>query len=54
MWHVETDIMALAIFIVMLIKNRLYRKDQDGLQEKAFFLILIFSIISNNYSVWIN
>lgn len=47
MWHVETDIMALAIFIVMLIKNHLYRKDQDGLQEKAFYLILLFSIASN-------
>lgn len=47
MWHVETDIMALAIFIVMLIKNRLYRKNQDGLQEKAFYLILLFSIASN-------
>lgn len=47
MWHVETDVMALAIFIVMLIKNHLYRRDQNGLQEKAFYLILVVSIIAD-------
>ena len=47
MWHVETDIFALAVFIIMLIKNHLYRKDQDDIQGKAFYLVLIFSIISN-------
>lgn len=47
MWHIETDIFALAIFIVMLIKYHLYRKESDDLQGKAFYLVLLFSIISN-------
>ena len=47
MWHVETDVFALAVFIIMLIKNHLYRKNSHDLQGKAFYLVLIFSIISN-------
>ncbi len=47
MCHVETDVFALAVFIIMLIKNHLYRKNNHDLQGKAFYLVLIFSIISN-------
>ena len=47
MWHVETDVFALAVFIMMLIKNHLYRQDHDDRQGKAFYLVLIFSIITN-------
>ena len=47
MWHVETDVFALAVFIMMLIKNHLYRQDQDDRQGKAFYLVLVFSIITN-------
>ncbi len=25
MWHIETDIFALAVFIIMLVKNFLYK-----------------------------
>lgn len=47
MWHVETDFFALAVFVIMLIKNHLYRKDKQDLQGKAFYYLLIFSIVSN-------
>lgn len=47
MWHVETDFFALAVFVIMLIKNHLYQKDEQDLQGKAFYYLLIFSIISN-------
>lgn len=51
MWHIETDIMALAIFVVMLIKNHFYRRDQDGLQEKTFYLILVVSIMVDTIDI---
>ena len=47
MWHVETDVFALAVFIIMLIKKHLYRKSNNDLQGKAFYLVLLFSIFSN-------
>lgn len=47
MWHVETDFFALAVFIIMLIKNRLQQKDEDDIQGKAFYQVLVFSIITN-------
>lgn len=49
MWHVETDYFALAIFLMMLIKEysqRKENKDQKDLQSNAFFLVLILSIIN--------
>ena len=49
MWHVETDYFALAIFLIMLIKEYSQRKeykDKRDLQSNAFFLVLIFSIIN--------
>ena len=51
MWHVETDVFALAVFVIMLIKNHLYRKNQNNerydFQGKSFYLVLIFSIATN-------
>ena len=47
MWHIETDIFALAVFIIMLVKNFLYKNKTNDIQGKVFYLVLIFSIISN-------
>ena len=51
MWHVETDVFALAVFVIMLIKKHLYRKNQKNerydFQGKSFYLVLIFSIATN-------
>lgn len=47
MWHVETDFFALAIFIIMLVKSHLQRKDERDLQDKFFYLVLILSIIND-------
>lgn len=47
MWHIETDIFALAVFIIMLVKNFLYKNKTSDIQGKIFYLVLIFSIISN-------
>ncbi len=47
MWHVETDFFALAVFLIMLIKNRAVKHSRNDLQGNVFFLVLIFSIISN-------
>ena len=46
MWHVETDFFALAVFLIMLIKERSLRKEKRDVQGDAFYLVLIFSIIS--------
>ena len=47
MWHVETDFFALAIFMIMLIKEHLQRKEKRDIQAGAFYLVLIFSIIND-------
>lgn len=51
MWHVEMDVFALAVFVIMLIKNHLYRKNQKNerydFQGKSFYLVLVFSIATN-------
>lgn len=47
MWHVETDLFALAVFLIMLIKEHSQRKNNDDLQGHAFYFVLIFSIISD-------
>ena len=56
MWHIETDIFALAVFLIMFIKEfklRRERKDRErkgigrkDMQSDAFYLVLVISIIS--------
>lgn len=49
MWHVETDYFALAIFLMMFFKEYVQRKESQNyndLQSRAFFLLLVFSIIN--------
>lgn len=46
MWHVETDYFALAIFVIMLIKEHSLRKGKNDVQDNAFFFVLIVSIIN--------
>lgn len=57
MWHVETDYFALAVFLIMYIKefgmHRMYKKrkkqgirDVGDTQSEAFYFVLFFSIIS--------
>ena len=46
MWHVETDYFALAIFLIMLIKERpSHRFDHDA-QGRAFYCVLIVSVVA--------
>lgn len=47
MWHVETDFFALAVFLIMLLKEHSQRKRHDDPQRNAFYLVLIFSIIND-------
>ena len=44
-WHIESDIIALLLFIIMLIKNRRTQRSVT-LQHKAFFVVLIISILA--------
>ena len=46
MWHVETDYVALTIFLIMLVKERSHRKKERDIQTNAFYYVLIFSIIN--------
>ena len=46
MWHVETDYFALAIFLIMLIKESPERARKRDRQGNAFFLVLLFSIFN--------
>lgn len=46
MWHVETDFFALAIFLLMLIKERPHRMPEKDIQAKAFFWVLLLSIVN--------
>ncbi len=46
MWHVETDYFALAVFVIMLLKEHTQRKKQHDLQDNAFYFVLIVSIIN--------
>ena len=45
-WHVETDCFALAIFLIMLIKESPERTRKRDRQSNAFFLVLLFSIVN--------
>ena len=47
MWHVETDFFALAVFLIMLIKEHSQRKNKEDTQGTAFYLVLIFSIVND-------
>lgn len=47
MWHVETDYFSLAVFLIMVIKNRLQRKERKDFQSDVFYLVLIISIVTN-------
>lgn len=57
MWHVETDIFALAVFLIMLIKESTLRRERKqkqrlgiarrDIQSDSFYFVLIFSIISD-------
>ena len=44
-WHLETDVIALLLFVVMLIRNINETRD-NTLQHKLFFMLLILSMIS--------
>ena len=46
MWHVETDFFALAIFLLMFIKERPTRTHERDVQAKAFFQVLVLSIVN--------
>ena len=57
MWHIETDLFALAVFLIMFIKEfglrreRKQRQKNDNvpqnLQSDSFYFVLVFSIISD-------
>lgn len=47
MWHVETDFFALAVFLIMLIKNHSQTKGERDLQDKFFYLVLVVSIFND-------
>lgn len=56
MWHVETDFFALAVFLIMFIKEYGLRKERrlkqrtgiirQDIRSDAFYLVLIFSMVS--------
>lgn len=46
MWHVETDFFALAIFLIMLIKEWARQREEKDVQGRAFFQVLIISIFN--------
>ena len=45
MWHVETDFFALAIFLIMLIKERPGHRTEKDIQSRTFYRVLIVSIV---------
>lgn len=45
MWHVETDYFALIIFIIMLIKNRILKRERN-FQDNVFYYVLIASLFN--------
>ena len=46
MWHVETDYFAMAVFIIMLIKEHSLKKEYPDVQTKTFYRVLIVSIVN--------
>ena len=57
MWHVETDLFAMAVFLIMLIKEhglrreRRKRNEERDIQADAFYMVLIYSIISDGIDI---
>ena len=47
MWHIETDFFALAIFFIMYLKERQHRKENQDLQAKTFYTVLLVSIAND-------
>lgn len=45
MWHVETDFFALAVFMIMLLKEQSLKKETRDVQGRAFYHVLVFSIL---------
>ena len=45
MWHVETDFFALAVFMIMLLKEHSLKKEKRDVPGRAFYYVLIFSIL---------
>ena len=44
MWHVETDYFALAVFLLMLVKERPSKRFRQDIQGRTFYLVLVLSI----------
>ena len=57
MWHIETDLFAMAVFLIMLIKEhglrreRRKRNQERDIQADAFYMVLIYSIISDGIDI---
>ena len=57
MWHVETDLFAMAVFLIMLIKEhglrqeRKRRNEERDVQADAFYMVLIYSILSDGIDI---
>lgn len=57
MWHVETDLFAMAVFLIMLIKEyslrceRRKRNEERDIQADAFYVVLICSILSDGIDI---
>ena len=61
MWHVETDVFALVVFLIMLIKEAGLRKERRrklklgigelDVQSSSFFYLLVFSIIGDGIDI---
>lgn len=45
MWHVETDFFALAVFMIMLLKEHSLKKEKRDVPRRVFYYVLIFSIL---------
>lgn len=41
MWHVETDFFALAVFMIMLMKEHALDREKRDIQGKAFYHAVI-------------
>ena len=45
MWHVETDFFALAVFMIMLLKEHSLKKEKRDVPRRVFYYVLVFSIL---------
>ena len=46
MWHVETDYFALAVFLLMLVKERPSKRYRRDIQGRTFYVVLVLSIVN--------